>query len=82
MSFNDTNGYISVWKNSIGGILSWLNDHNVDISVPGRTYELIQIIRQPTDLDTPGGFKTEGWIGIVKITTPPESLQQAEYLQP
>ncbi len=77
---NETNGYVSVWKNTIGGILTYLNDHNVDLSVPGRVYELVQILRQPTDLDTPGGMRTEGWIGIIKITTPADALQQAEYL--
>jgi hypothetical protein len=68
------NGYFSLWENCIAGILSKVNDLNVDLNTPGTRYEIIQILRQPTDLDTPGGCVTEGWIGIVLMTTPVGSL--------
>lgn len=64
------NGYVSVWKTTISGILQWLNDSNAHRDVPDKTYELIQILRQPTQGDTPGGHVTEGWFGIIKISTP------------
>lgn len=74
------NGYFSLWENCIAGILSKVNDLNVDLNTPGTRYEIVQILRQPTDLDTPGGCVTEGWIGIVLMTTPPQSLSNQSYL--
>ncbi len=62
MVHTDYNGYLSVWKNSISDILAWVNQRNEDLTIPGRTYEIVQIIPNPSE--------HEHWIGIVKVTTP------------
>lgn len=57
------NGYISLWKTTISDILSWINRNN-DNPNSDVVAELIQIL--------PRGHVTEGWIGIVRITKPPQ----------
>ncbi len=56
------NGYFSIWKNSVSGVLDWINFENAKLDVPGRTVDLIQLLPQPQS--------PQEWIGIVKITTP------------
>jgi len=73
--------YFSLWENCIAGILSKINFMNGDQNTPGVRHELVQILRQPTDLDTPGGHITEGWIGIVKMMSPPQGLSKPDYLR-
>ena len=68
--------YISIWTTSINQLIGRVNFFNREPEVKGRSYELIQILRQPTAGDTPGGDRTEGWIGIVKVTTQPPPVDK------
>lgn len=70
--------YISLWMDSINQLIGRVNFFNREPEVEGRTYELIQILRQPTAGDTPGGDRTEGWIGIVKVSAPPPEVDKTQ----
>jgi len=66
------NGYYSIWKTTMHAVLKRVNDLNESLLIPGQVHTIVQMIHYPYN-PAMNGAVTDEWIGIVKVSTPPQT---------